>query len=50
MDMSAISQSEDTDTSLVKSMPLAKELKRRILSERKLTASIGIASNNQTNP
>ncbi|MGD0815548.1 MAG: DNA polymerase IV [Verrucomicrobiota bacterium] len=45
MDVSAISQAEDPDTSLLMAMPLAQELKQRILSERKLTATIGIASN-----
>ena len=45
LDMSAISQAEDIDASLLKAMPLARHLKQRILSERKLTATIGIASN-----
>ena len=45
MDVSAISQSEDADTALLKAMPLAQNLKQRILSERMLTATIGIASN-----
>jgi DNA polymerase-4 len=45
LDVSAISQSEDTDASLIKAVPLARQVKQRILSERKLTATIGIASN-----
>jgi DNA polymerase IV len=45
LDVSAISQAEDIDASLLKAMPLARHLKQRILSERKLTATIGIASN-----
>jgi DNA polymerase-4 len=45
LDMSAISQAEDIDASLLKAMPLARHLKQRIQSERKLTATIGIASN-----
>jgi DNA polymerase-4 len=45
LDVSAISQAEDIDASLLKAMPLARRLKQRIQSERKLTATIGIASN-----
>ena len=45
LDVSAISQAEDIDASLLKAVPLARHLKQRILSERKLTATIGIASN-----
>jgi DNA polymerase IV len=45
LDMSAISQAEDIDASLLKAMPLARHLKQQIQSERKLTATIGIASN-----
>jgi DNA polymerase-4 len=45
LDVSALSQAEDGDASLLKAMPLARHLKQRILSERKLTATIGIASN-----
>ena len=45
MDVSALSQGEDADASLRKAEPLARDLKRRILSERRLTATIGIASN-----
>jgi DNA polymerase-4 len=39
------SQAEDIDASLLKAMPLARHVKQRILSERKLTATIGIAPN-----
>src|SRR5208283_2901051 len=45
LDVSSVSQAEDIDASLLKAMPLARHLKERILSERKLTATIGIASN-----
>lgn len=45
IDVSAISQAEDADGSLQKALPLARRLKERILSERRLTATIGIASN-----
>jgi DNA polymerase-4 len=45
IDVSAISQAEDADGSLQKALPLARHLKERIRSERKLTATIGIASN-----
>jgi len=45
IDVSAICQAEDADASLLLAMPLARELKQRILSERQLTATIGIASN-----
>ena len=45
LDVSAISQAEDSDASLLKAVPLARHLKQRILSERKLTATIGISSN-----
>ncbi len=45
IDVSAISQAEDADGSLHKALPLARRLKQRILSERRLTATIGIASN-----
>jgi DNA polymerase-4 len=45
LDMSALSQAESADASLLKAVPLARHLKQRILSERKLTATIGIASN-----
>jgi len=45
LDVSAMSQAEDSDASLLKTVPLARHLKQRILSERKLTATIGISSN-----
>ncbi|MCX6925350.1 MAG: DNA polymerase IV, partial [Verrucomicrobia bacterium] len=44
-DLSALCQGEDTDASLLKSLPLARTLKERIQAERQLTATIGIASN-----
>jgi DNA polymerase-4 len=45
LDVSLISQAESADASLLKAVPLARHVKQRILSERKLTATIGIASN-----
>ena len=45
MDLSALSQGEDADSSLRKAVPMARELKGRVLAERQLTATIGIASN-----
>jgi DNA polymerase-4 len=45
LDVSALCQAEDADMSLRRSLPMARELKRRIQSERQLTATIGIASN-----
>ena len=45
LDMSTICQAENADASLLKSVRLAQQLKQRILSERQLTATIGIASN-----
>ncbi len=45
LDVSPITQAEDLDASLLKALPLARDLKQRILSERRLTATIGIASN-----
>jgi DNA polymerase-4 len=45
LDVSSISQAENADASLLAAVPLARHLKERILSERKLTATIGIASN-----
>jgi DNA polymerase-4 len=35
----------DTDSALEAALPVAREIKRRILEERNLTASVGIASN-----
>ena len=45
IDVSGITQSETADASLRIALPLARDLKQRILSERQLTATIGIASN-----
>jgi DNA polymerase-4 len=45
VDVSAICQAEDANASLRIALPLASGLKQRILSERRLTATIGIASN-----
>jgi DNA polymerase-4 len=45
LDLSALCQGEDADGSLRRCLPLTRELKRRILSEKQLTATIGIASN-----
>ena len=45
VDLSRLCQGADADTSLLRSLPLARELKERIVSERGLTATIGIASN-----
>jgi len=45
IDVSGICQAETADASLLLALPLARELKQRILSERQLTATIGIASN-----
>ncbi len=45
LEVSALFQAGDQDTSLLQSLPLARELKQRIRSERRLTATIGIASN-----
>ena len=45
LDASALSQAEDADAAILKSAPLARALKQRILAERQLTATIGIASN-----
>ncbi len=45
VDFSAICQADDADGSLLLSVPLAQKLKERIVTERKLTATIGIAAN-----
>jgi len=45
LDVSAICQAENVDASLLRAVPLARQLKQRIRSERRLTATIGIASN-----
>jgi DNA polymerase-4 len=45
MDLSAICQGADADASLLQALPLARLLKQQIHSKRRLTATIGIASN-----
>jgi len=45
LDPSALCQGADADGSLLKAVPMARELKREILSQRKLTATIGVAGN-----
>ena len=45
MDLSAICQAADADASLREALPVAEKLKQRILAERRLTATIGIAAN-----
>jgi DNA polymerase-4 len=45
LDLSQQSQGADADDSLLRALPIARELKRRIRAERQLTASIGVASN-----
>ena len=45
LDMSALCQAGSPDDSLAQALPVARELKRQILSERQLTATIGIGSN-----
>ena len=45
LDLTASCQAEDADASLRKALPLVRELKARIRSERRLTATIGIAAN-----
>jgi DNA polymerase-4 len=45
MDASAICQSAEAESSLMLGLPLARQLKERIRSERQLTATVGIASN-----
>ncbi len=45
LDLSASSQAEDADASLVKAVPVAQQLQQRILAERQLTATIGVAAN-----
>ncbi|MGO8926498.1 MAG: DNA polymerase IV [Limisphaerales bacterium] len=45
LDLSALCKAEDADAALRKSLPLARQLKQRIRSERQLTATIGIAAN-----
>jgi DNA polymerase-4 len=45
LDVSALCGSGDPESSLQRAVPIARELKRRIHSERSLTATIGVASN-----
>lgn len=45
LDLSARCQAADADASLLRSVPIAKELKQRIQTERQLTATVGIAAN-----
>ena len=45
LDLSAVCQAEDADASLRKALPVARQLKQRIRTERGLTATIGIAGN-----
>ena len=45
LDISSICQAGDADASLRQAVPLARELKASIKSERRLTATIGIAAN-----
>src|ERR1017187_3366955 len=45
LDLSAICPVEDADAALLNSLPLARQLKQHIRSERQLTATIGIAAN-----
>ena len=45
LDLSSVCQGDDADDSLFRAVPLARELKRKIFSERGLTASIGVAAN-----
>jgi DNA polymerase IV len=45
LDLSALCQAEDADGSLLRALPLARDLKARIRAERQLTATIGVAAN-----
>jgi DNA polymerase-4 len=45
LDVSSLFPADDADTALRASVPLAKRLKQRIRDERRLTATIGIATN-----
>ena len=45
LDLSALCQAAAADASLRRALPLARDLKQRIFSERQLTATIGVASN-----
>ncbi len=45
LDLSALCQDEDADSSLLRAFPVAQQLKQRIRAKRRLTATIGIAAN-----
>lgn len=45
LDLSAACQGDDVDDSLQRALPLARGLKQDIREQRRLTASIGIATN-----
>jgi DNA polymerase-4 len=45
LEVAELPEGADTDTALEAALPIAREIKRRILEERNLTASVGIASN-----
>ena len=45
LDLSEVCKGSDPDDALFRAVPMARELKRRIFSERRLTASVGIAAN-----
>jgi DNA polymerase-4 len=45
LDLSAVCQGEDADSSLRQAVPLAQGLKERVRTERQLTATVGIAAN-----
>ncbi len=45
VELSAVCQGESADASLLCSLPLARQLKERIQTERRLTATVGIAAN-----
>ena len=45
LDLSSVCHGTESDECLLRSVPLAKELRQRIQIERRLTASIGIAAN-----
>ena len=45
LDVSGLNRAADVDVALGESVPLARELKQRIATERKITATIGIAAN-----
>lgn len=45
LDLSSLCQGEDADASLTLALPIARQLKARILSERQLSSTVGIGSN-----